>query len=353
MQVDPKLRGFFSINIPRSTPLDARLVGVPLGVERTISPRGQFPGMYLHQKTGYNLAAKLCWAPVLALAAANASGWPEGAPPLLYMNFRTETNPGVRDPARAAFAGKPWATDHVNAGDAVDLQLPGGGIREAPMEAYVRELWARAGAVTGAPWFRGLCGGGPVVPRGIDPALVPELALPGYPHFLKSMATVPFVLAPEGNGLSTHRAWEVMYVGTLAVIKEVNPMMDGQYRGMPVMMVRDWAEATPQALTCYAVELFAKAAGVPAGGAGADGGGLYPRAGAAGEADGFARGAAAVAEALDRLDPSRALSGACAAEIARYAEAHPNTHAGFLTLQALDYEWWEDFIARHTARMMQ
>ena len=166
------------------------------------------------------------------------------------------------------------------------------------------------------------------------------------------MAMVPFVLAPEGNGLSTHRAWEVMYVGTLAVIKEVNAMMDGQYRGMPVMMVRDWDEVTPEALTCYAVELFAKAAGVPAGGAGADGGGLYPRAGAPGEADGFARSAPAVAEALDRLDPSRSLSRVCATHIARYAEAHPNTHTGFLSLEALDYEWWEDFIARHTARML-
>jgi len=47
-------------------PADARLHGIPLGVERTISPRGMHTGMYLHQKTGWNLAAKLCWAPVLA-----------------------------------------------------------------------------------------------------------------------------------------------------------------------------------------------------------------------------------------------------------------------------------------------
>ena len=356
LQSDPKLRGFFATNIPSNTFPDARLVGIPLGVERTISPRGKFPNMYLHQKTGYNLAAKLCWAPVLAAEVArqsqNGSRWAAGAPPLLYMNFRTETNPGVRDPARAAFSGFPWATDHVNAGDAIDLKLPGGGIKEAPMEAYIRSLWARHDGITKAPWFRGLCGGSPVLPRGIDPALVPELSLPGYPHFLKAMATVPFVLAPEGNGVSTHRAWEVMYVGTIAVVKEVNAMADAQYRGMPVILVRDWAEVTPTALTCFALELFAKAVGVPVGGLGADGGGLYPASGAPDETSAMALDASAVAALLDGLDATRVLSAACAAPIAAYAAAHMTTHTGYLSLEALDYEWWDGFITRHSARMM-
>ena len=73
----------------------------------------------------------------------------------------------------------------------------------------------------------------------------------------------------------------------------------------------------------------------------------------AGDAAGFATAEDRVAAALDALDASGTLARACAAHIARYAEAHPNTHTGFLSLEALDYEWWEDFIARHTARMMQ
>jgi len=264
------------------------------------------------------------------------------------MNFRTETNPGVRDAARRAFAGKAWVRDHVNAGDAVNLLPPDGGVKEAELEAALRALWARHAALTGAPWFRQLCGAGPVLPRGLDPALVAELALPGYPLFLKAMASSPFVLAPEGNGVATHRAWETFYVGSVAVIREVNAMTDAQYRGLPVMLVRDWDEVTPRALACFGVELFAKAAGVPAGGAGAPGGGLYAADYAAADAGapGWLVSEPAVRAALDALDASGTLGAACAADIARYAAAHPKTHTGFLSLDSLDYAWWHAFINR-------
>jgi len=185
------------------------------------------------------------------------------------------------------------------------------------------------------------------MPRGLDPALVPELSLPGYPLFLKAMASVPFILAPEGNGVSTHRAWEVMYVGSLAVVKEINPMADSQYRGLPVMMVRDWNEVTPTSLTCYALELFFKSWGKPLGGAGTPGGGLYPPPpdiSTAGE--GWVTDLAGITEALNALDPGGTLSTACAAAIATYAESHKLTHTGFLSLEAMDYDWWDSFISR-------
>jgi hypothetical protein len=370
----PSLLGFFSINVPAATPPTHRILGIPLGVERTISPRGQYPQMYLKQRTGYNLAAKLCWAPVLAAEALARGGgdgsdgsgadWAHPAAPLLYMNFRTETNEGVRGPARARFSGRPWVTDNVNAGDAVNLVLPGGGVPELPLEAALGALWRNHSAITRAPWFRGLCGLAPIVPRGLDPALVPELSLPGYPLFLKAIASVPFVLAPEGNGVSTHRAWEVMYSGAIAVVKEVSGMTDPQYRGLPAMMVREWEEVTPAALTCYLLELFVKAVGVPAGGAGAAGGGLYPQppevlaAEASGSSSGssgggFVRSLEGITALLDGLDGSRTLSRACAGHMAAYAAAHPNTHNGFLSLEALDYEWWHEFVGRHTARLAQ
>lgn len=340
-------------------------MGIPLGVERTISPRGQYPGMYLQQRTGYNLASKLCWASVMAAEVGSKGGmWDGGATPgkpshnpLLYMNFRTETNEGVRGPAKAHFSGKPWVTDHVNAGDAVDLRLPGGGIKESPLESYLRGLWGAHANITTAPWFTSVCGATPIMPRGIDPALVPELSLPGYPLFLKAMASVPFVLAPEGNGVSTHRAWEVMYVGTIAVVKEVSPMADGQYRGLPAMMVKEWSEVTPTALTCYALELFLKAWGMAAGGVGKAGGGLYPappsQSAPGVEGEGWVTDQQAVHALLASLDASGSLARACAAPIAEYARAHPLTHTGFLSLEALNYEWWEEFIARHTQRLVE
>ena len=94
------------------------------------------------------------------------------------------------------------------------------------------------------------------------------------------------------------------------------------------------------ALVCYAVELFVKAVGLAAGGA-------------AGGGAGFELSREGIAAALDALDSSRTLSTACAAQMAAYAQAHPNSHAGYLSLEALDYEWWHVFITRHTERFAQ
>jgi hypothetical protein len=342
--------GIFSINVNRHVPANDRIHGIPLGVERTLSPRGKYPDMYLQQRTGWNLASKLCWAPVLA--ADIAAGGVGNKPKLLYMNFQTKTNPGAREPAQQYFSGKSWVTDHVNAGDAVDLELPDGGFKEAMLEEHLRALWAKHTQITQAAWFRSLCGSGPVLPRGLDPALVGPLSLPGYPLFLKAMASSLFILAPEGNGISTHRAWEVFYVGGLAVIKEASSMQDPQYRGLPAMLVKEWEEVTPESLTCFATELFAKAAGLAVGGAGVPGAGLYnaPYA-AAGSIAGWERSEAGIAALLDLLDPSGTISTACAAQISRYAAAHPLSHTGFLSLDSLDFAWWDKLIERRTVQM--
>lgn len=342
--------GIFSINVNRHVPANDRIHGIPLGVERTLSPRGKYPDMYLQQRTGWNLASKLCWAPVLAVDVA-AGGFGD-KPKLLYMNFQTITNPGAREPAQQYFSGKSWVTDHVNAGDAVDLELPNGGFKEAMLEEHLRALWAKHTNITQAPWFRSLCGSGPVLPRGLDPALVGPLSLPGYPLFLKAMASSPFILAPEGNGISTHRAWEVFYVGGFAVIKEASSMQDPQYRGLPAMLVKEWEEVTPVSLTCFATELFAKAAGLAVGGAGVPGAGLYDaHYAAAGSNAGWERTEAGIAASLDLLDPSGTISSACAAQISRYAAAHPLSHTGFLSLESLDYAWWDQLIERRTTQM--
>ena len=123
------------------------------------------------------------------------------------------------------------------------------------------------------------------------------------------------------------------------------------------MMVKEWSEVTPTSLTCYALELFLKAWGVAAGGVGKAGGGLYPppppsQSSPGLDGQGWVTEQAAVHTLLTTLDPSGVLARACAAPIAEYARLHPLTHNGFLSLEALDYEWWEEYITRHTQRLV-
>jgi hypothetical protein len=335
LQRDARYRAIFAINIPPDV-VDGRLVAIPLGVERSISPRGMYPAMYLHQRTGYNLAAKLCWAPFLAADVASMKvrdGYARF--PLLYMNYNSATNSGVRDAARRAFGGKSWVVDHVNAGSDVQLVLPHG-ISELAMETTLQALWRSRAGLARAPWFSAECGTFPHMPQGIDPAFVAESTLPGYPVYLKHMATVPFVLAPEGNGISTHRAWEILYAGGMPVVRRVSPIMDAQFAGLPVLLVGEWAEVTPELLCCFALELLARSLGV---------------------FESYGPGALADSELTRSLlegwlgEEGRESAQLCAGPIADFARRSPATHPGYVSLDSLDYAWWESLISRVTLQL--
>ena len=310
----------FSVNI--APDVSATYVfGIPIGVEQVYFSRGRHPGMYLHQATGPNLAAKLCWSAVLASELADRGSVDF---PLLYLNFRTGNNAPAREEAHRSFASKPWAVDHVDLPFNWGEQVPKTRF-EKTMLPMLSEMWARA-SVAQAPWFVSACGAEPRMPTGIALDLVETLGLPGYPYFLEKLALSPFVLAPEGFGIATHRAWEAMYCGSIPVILEVGNAMDEMYAGLPVLLVETWEEATPAAMLCFAAELLLKASGFMM-----DVTPLKERDEAY-----FFR---ALLAPLGR--PSAAL---CAPALARYTQRHLRTHPGYVSLNSLDYRWWKAYM---------
>jgi hypothetical protein len=55
-----------------------------------------------------------------------------------------------------------------------------------------------------------------------------------------------FVLSPHGNGLDCHRTWESLALGNIVIVKR-SPL-DPLYAGLPVVVVDQWGEITPQNL---------------------------------------------------------------------------------------------------------
>lgn len=112
-------------------------------------------------------------APALAGVARRAldkEGW-------LYVNFRTETNPTVREPLMAHF------------------------------RAMVGErVTVREGGISSA-------------------------------EYLAEMAVHRFVLCPPGNGIDTHRMWEALYCGTIPVVQK-HPAL-ASFADLPILFLED------------------------------------------------------------------------------------------------------------------
>lgn len=54
------------------------------------------------------------------------------------------------------------------------------------------------------------------------------------------------VLSPRGNGLDTHRTWEAMYLGRVAVVKASE--MDAIFEGLPVIVLESWDDLSKERL---------------------------------------------------------------------------------------------------------
>ena len=101
----------------------------------------------------------------------------------LYVNFRTSTNPDLREPVMNHFRslkGADWVT-----------------VREAGLE---------------------------------------------FETFLEEMVSHRFVLCPPGNGIDTHRLWEALYCQTIPVAL-ANPGMDS-FRDLPILFVNSFEKLT-------------------------------------------------------------------------------------------------------------
>lgn len=71
--------------------------------------------------------------------------------------------------------------------------------------------------------------------------------------FLSAAAQHKFVLAPRGHGLDTHRLWEALYMGCIPIVRRST--MDPLLEALPVLLVDDYREVTPDRLAVAAVEL--------------------------------------------------------------------------------------------------
>lgn len=63
-----------------------------------------------------------------------------------------------------------------------------------------------------------------------------------------------FEASPHGNGLDCHRTWEALLLKTIPIVK--TSTLDPLYEGLPVAIVDDWNEVSPERLRAW-VERFA------------------------------------------------------------------------------------------------
>eukprot|EP00581_Thalassiosira_minuscula_P011257 CAMPEP_0183725922 /NCGR_PEP_ID=MMETSP0737-20130205/21903_1 /TAXON_ID=385413 /ORGANISM="Thalassiosira miniscula, Strain CCMP1093" /LENGTH=356 /DNA_ID=CAMNT_0025957093 /DNA_START=32 /DNA_END=1099 /DNA_ORIENTATION=- len=55
-----------------------------------------------------------------------------------------------------------------------------------------------------------------------------------------------FMLSPRGVGLDCYRTWEALYLGMIPVVK--TSTLDSMYQGLPVLIVDEWSDLTPELL---------------------------------------------------------------------------------------------------------
>jgi len=59
-------------------------------------------------------------------------------------------------------------------------------------------------------------------------------------------ANFSFTASPSGKGLDCHRTWEALLLGSVPIVKTSH--LDGLYQGLPVCIVKDWCEVSPDYL---------------------------------------------------------------------------------------------------------
>ena len=157
----PQIAHWFSTNIESS---NERLSVLPLGLANS------YCGITLK-------------APLIAENSRPFGGRSDG----LYVNFRTTTNPAVREPVMQHF------------------------------RALGKEEWIT----------------------------VREAAL-GFKDYLDEMTSHRFVLCPPGNGTDTHRLWEALYSRTIPVALRTSAM--DAFRDLPILFVEDFRLLTREFL---------------------------------------------------------------------------------------------------------
>jgi len=63
----------------------------------------------------------------------------------------------------------------------------------------------------------------------------------------KHQVEYAFVLSPHGGGLDCHRTWEAICLGCIPIVKTSG--LDPLYTDLPVLIVNEWRDVTPELLT--------------------------------------------------------------------------------------------------------
>lgn len=66
--------------------------------------------------------------------------------------------------------------------------------------------------------------------------------------YLDLLGAHRYAACPRGNGLDTHRFWESLYLGVVPVVERTVLAEHWAAQGLPVVIVDDWGEVTPQRL---------------------------------------------------------------------------------------------------------
>jgi hypothetical protein len=79
--------------------------------------------------------------------------------------------------------------------------------------------------------------------------------LPGAPpparrfsSYLRDLARHRFCVCPRGNGIDSHRVWECLYLGVVPIVERSTHTELWEERGLPLLLVDDWREVTPERL---------------------------------------------------------------------------------------------------------
>jgi hypothetical protein len=66
---------------------------------------------------------------------------------------------------------------------------------------------------------------------------------------IQKMASYKFIASPFGNGFDCHRTWEALAIGCIPIVRSSG--LDPLYKGLPVLIVKDWADVTQELLDSF------------------------------------------------------------------------------------------------------
>ena len=69
----------------------------------------------------------------------------------------------------------------------------------------------------------------------------PEFTIDGRIRYLENLRKYAFTACPVGNGIDTHRLWEVLYMGGIPIIKQ-NRILESMLEDLPFVLVRNWEQ---------------------------------------------------------------------------------------------------------------